>query len=152
MNAVVDSARMVRSRARRLWRRVSAGNRQREDTRRSLLEMLPSGSVGAEIGVWKGDFSDRILSVVEPSHLHLIDPWKFEGGEKYGDAWYGGKVAGAQPGMDTVHAGVLARFEGPIREGIVHVHRMSSVEAASRFADNFFDWVYIAMATTSTSS
>jgi hypothetical protein len=41
------------------------------------LQTLPPGSVGAEIGVFRGDFSRQILDVVEPATLHLVD--LFEG-------------------------------------------------------------------------
>src|SRR2546430_9287984 len=40
-----------------------------------LFKMLPRGSVGAEIGVWKGDFSKLLLRRVRPAELHLVDPW-----------------------------------------------------------------------------
>jgi hypothetical protein len=42
-----------------------------DERRPFLLEMLPKNSVGAEIGVWKGDFSDRILKALNPKQLHL---------------------------------------------------------------------------------
>ena len=34
---------------------------------------IPTGSVGVEIGVWKGDSSARFLT--RASHLHLVDSW-----------------------------------------------------------------------------
>jgi hypothetical protein len=43
--------------------------------------------VGAEIGVWKRDFSAKILAAVGPSKLHVVDPWKFESDGAYGGAW-----------------------------------------------------------------
>lgn len=47
------------------------------------LQTLPTGSVGAEIGVFRGDFSRQILDVVQPSTLHLVDI--FEGIVMSGD-------------------------------------------------------------------
>ena len=44
--------------------------------RLELLELLPKGSVGVEIGVWEGRFAKNILSTVQPSCLHLVDPWR----------------------------------------------------------------------------
>ncbi|MGH2994959.1 MAG: class I SAM-dependent methyltransferase [Gaiellaceae bacterium] len=108
-----------------------------------LLRMLPQGSVGAEIGVWKGDFSARILRVVRPARLHLVDPWAFMGGEPYREARYGGKVALDQTAMDELYEDVLRRFTRPIASGVVEVHRCLSAEAASRFPDGYFDWVYV---------
>ena len=34
---------------------------------------IPAGSVGIEIGVWKGDSSERFLN--RAGHLHLVDSW-----------------------------------------------------------------------------
>ncbi len=38
--------------------------------------MLPKGGVGAELGVWKGEFSVRLLKGAKPRQLYLIDPWR----------------------------------------------------------------------------
>ena len=37
--------------------------------RHVLLRSLPTGGACAEVGVWKGDFSARILEVVRPRRL-----------------------------------------------------------------------------------
>jgi hypothetical protein len=108
-----------------------------------LLKMLPTGSVGAEIGVHRGDFSERILSIVKPVKLHLIDPWKYESSEAYKNAWYGGRAQGGQAEMDNRYAAVLARFRSQIVSGQVFVHRSSSEERCGDFPDDYFDWVYI---------
>jgi hypothetical protein len=108
-----------------------------------LLERLPAGAACAEIGVWKGDFSERILDVVRPARLHLIDPWQAVAGEGYEGARYGGKLADGQAEMDAMYASVLERFERERRAGVVEVHRLPSVEAAARFDDGELDFVYI---------
>jgi hypothetical protein len=66
---------------RRGWMRI-----RRRGGRRFLLGLLPRGSVGAEIGVWRGDFSAWILRTVRPARLHLIDPWAFRSGGEYREA------------------------------------------------------------------
>ena len=111
--------------------------------RRRLLERLPKGCLCAEIGVWKGDFSERILEVVRPARLDLIDPWRAITGDGYEGARYGGRLEQGQAEMDAIHAAVLERFARQRREGIVHVHRLSSLEAANRFGDGELDFVYI---------
>ncbi len=111
--------------------------------RRRLIDSLPKGAVCAEVGVWKGDFSARILEVARPSKLHLIDPWQAIGGEGYEDARYGGGLDEGQAEMDAVHASVLERFAKEREEGIVEVHRETSAAAAERFADGELDFVYI---------
>jgi len=106
--------------------------------RSALLEQLPRGSVCAEIGVWKGDFSQRVLECTQPRRFHLIDPWRFV--PTLPKRWYGGKVAKSQRAMDAIYEGVRARFkEAP---GVT-VHRKTSKDAVRLFVDNAFDWIYL---------
>ena len=42
-----------------------------------LLSKFSTESTGVEIGVWKGDFSKKILELVQPKMLYLCDPWEF---------------------------------------------------------------------------
>lgn len=108
------------------------------ESRRLLLEQMPKHSICAEIGVWKGDFSNLILQHTAPAELHLIDPWVFT--TAYGRRWYGGKKAQNQADMDVIHDEVQFRFrETPA----VRIHRELSAVAADRFPDRFFDWIYI---------
>lgn len=116
---------------------------KRKDHRESLLRRMPAGGVCAEIGVWKGDFSDRILDVTEPRSLHLVDPWKHESDEIYKDACYGGKKATTQEQMDAIHGRVVKRFEPRVEAGTVVIHRSPSADAVAAFEDGYFDWIYI---------
>jgi hypothetical protein len=51
-------------------------DRQKEAQLAKFLQrFVPKGLVGAEIGVFKGQFTPTILNVTEPAKLHLIDPW-----------------------------------------------------------------------------
>jgi hypothetical protein len=111
--------------------------------RRSLLAMLPMNSVGAEIGVHKGDFSAVILAKVAPARLHLIDPWRYESSPMYDGAWYGGMAKGGQAEMDERYESVLGRFADEIEAGTVIVHRADSETVFASLPDNYFDWVYI---------
>jgi hypothetical protein len=108
-----------------------------------LLEMLPKDSVGAEIGVWKGDFSDRILKAVHPKQLHLIDPWRHQSSPVYKYAWYGGLAKNGQDEIDRHYAAVCTRFDPELRRDQVKIHRGFSMDVLRQFPDNFFDWVYI---------
>jgi len=108
-----------------------------------LLARLPKGGVCAEIGVWRGDFSERILEMTRPARLHLIDPWRAVAAEGYERAHYGGELTGGQAEMDAVYAAVLERFAGDRKKGVVEVHRLSSLEAAGRFREGELDFVYI---------
>lgn len=114
-----------------------------ENTRTAVLNGLPRNSIGAEIGVYKGDFSDAILSVVKPNELHLIDPWKFEDAECYAQSWYGSEVGKDQENMDSIYNAVRKRFSSEIKAGVVCIHRSPSGESADLFHDEYLDWVYI---------
>ena len=111
--------------------------------RDAFLRRLPEGGVCAEIGVYKGDFSARILTLLEPARLHLIDPWRYETAEDYRHTVYGGARGVGQLHMDMLHEAVLRRFAREIERGVVAIHRASSAEAAALFPDGHFDWVYI---------
>jgi hypothetical protein len=113
------------------------------DPRAFLLRRLPSGSIGAEIGVHEGEFSEQILRIVKPRKLHLIDPWKYESSDEYRDALYGGKAQGGQAEMNQRYDDVCNRFDGDIKAGRVTIHRGCSADVSGRFPDEYFDWVYI---------
>jgi hypothetical protein len=104
------------------------GGRNRSD----LLRDLPKNSVGAELGVFCGDFSREILATVQPETLHLVD--LFEGRVTSGDK--DGRH------MRTVNMAVI-RGELEALGDHVHTHAADSVAwlEAQPFAS--LDWVYI---------
>jgi hypothetical protein len=104
---------------------------------------LPKRSVCAEIGVDKGDFAAKIIEIVRPAKLHLIDPWVYFNDPRYSDSIYGGDHGQNQETMDARFQDVERRFSDRISAQQVVVHRMSSSEAVSSFPDRYFDWIYI---------
>ncbi len=109
--------------------------------RELLLRRLPRNAVGAEIGVWKGDFAADLLRALAPSRLHLIDPWRFVPARP--GSLYGGLVAQNQADMDTIYDDVARRFQADITRDVVRLHRSGSIELAPEFDANYFDWIYI---------
>ena len=107
-------------------------------SRIELLSRLPQHSVGAEIGVWKGEFSLQILKMLKPKQLHLIDPWIFL--DEYPTRWYGGAEAADQFGMDEIFDGVQKLFTD---QDEVVLHRGTSAGVLEKFTNGYFDWVYI---------
>lgn len=93
--------------------------------RTRLLEMFPTHSVGAELGVDSGNFSIEIIKLCKPQKLHLIDYW---GTKRYGS-----------DKKDIVKQ----LFEKEIREGKVEINLGLSVDVANQFPDAYFDWIYI---------
>ncbi|MFC1727055.1 class I SAM-dependent methyltransferase [Patescibacteria group bacterium] len=111
---------------------------KKESEKLEFLKSLPKNSVGVEIGVWLGDLSQEILEIVQPKKLHLIDPWEFF--PQYPHRWYGGGVAKKQADMDKIYRKVKKRFAGQKQ---VIVHRGKSEEVVQKFANNYFDWIFI---------
>jgi hypothetical protein len=119
-------------------RRIPLLGRYVPQHRDFLLRMMPRDSVCAEIGVWQGHFSARILEIVRPRALHLIDPWRFQ--PAFPHTWYGGLKAAEQDDMDRLYEGVVRALGADRR---VTIHREFSERAAPDFPDAFFDWIYV---------
>ena len=111
---------------------------RRKNPRQFVIDRIPPDAVCAEIGVWKGEFSEAIARSAEPRELHLIDPWIFR--PNFPKRWYGGAWAKSQADMDAIHAKVKSRMS---RYRGVKIHRSTSVEAAASFPDAYFDWIYV---------
>ena len=116
---------------------------QNRRSRDFVLRRLPKHSIGAEIGVWEGNFSDRILHVVQPAKLYLIDPWKYQPAPEFMRAWYGGAKGESQARMDRLYQSVVDRFHSQIASGVVEVQRGNSRELVCSFPDYSFDWLYV---------
>ena len=108
-----------------------------------LLQNFPKNSIGLEIGVNNGDFSERILEIVRPKELHLIDPWKFFDSDFYKDAPYGKDNVKNQLDMDKKYESVQKRFSNEILNGQIVIHRGFSEEIMPKFDNDFFDWIYV---------
>ncbi len=106
-----------------------------------ILKKVPKHSVCCEVGVWRGEFSRRIYTFVEPKKLYLVDPWFFFTEADYFPAEKLEKYS--QRAQDIRHADVMEKFTKEMKDGSVEVIRKSSMEALKLFEDNFFDFVYI---------
>jgi len=104
--------------------------------RKAMLETLPKNGICAEIGVWKGEFSEHILAITTPKKVHLIDPWTFQ--PQFGGNWYGGQIAKSQKDMNDIFNVVEHKFKNK-----AIIHREYSDIAFNHFDDGYFDWIYI---------
>jgi hypothetical protein len=109
---------------------------KRDIVRGRLLQRLPKGAVVAEIGVWEGNFSRRILEICEPARLHLIDPWMYQ--PEFGNTGFGRKKNEFL--MEEKYQDVVNTFKDDLR---VMVHRATSEDALNTMPDGYLDWVYI---------
>jgi len=112
----------------------------RDGSRRDfLLRELPKRSVGCELGVWRGDFSERILAVVKPRRLLLVDPWEYQ--PQLGYEIYGGTVAKSQEQMDAICHDVCERFSG--RDEVSIIRKKTAQLSDGDIVPGSLDWVYI---------
>jgi hypothetical protein len=105
--------------------------------RKFILNKMPKNAICCEIGVWKGNFSDKILKNTKPKKLYLIDPWKYE--PQYDDRLYGIQI-GSQANIDQIFNFVVKKFKDNKKVVII---RKRSEEALPEFKNDYFDWIYI---------
>lgn len=114
-----------------------------------IWKHIPEGSVGVELGVWRGDSSEKFLR--RSKHLHLVDPWSvvaYEDSDEFGDYEgylnrYSTLVGSRDPKdfqryYDNIAESVRIRFLGKP----VTIHRCTTDKFFTSFAEQV-DWVYV---------
>lgn len=109
---------------------------KRDRVRGRLLSMMPKGGVCAEIGVWEGNFSERILNETEPKKLILIDPWLYQ--PEFSNTGFGRKKN--ETAMEERYLSVWQKF---MEEPRVTTLRAFSDTALKAMPDHYLDWIYI---------
>ena len=118
----------------RQWRhRKSQSRPPRADFVRATI---PTGGIGAEVGVHRGDFAAELLELAGPTRLHLIDLWYL-----FGREWHWGE--GEERSTIGALKGILDRFEDELVAGRVVLHIGDDLELLPSFPDAYFDWVYL---------
>jgi Methyltransferase domain len=121
--------------------------------RDDLIAQYPKHGVWAEVGVYRGDFSQKILEICEPSELYLIDNWKFDiqdhnpfADEAEHFSGFSGKIHWQHFGDDPNatqqinYEYVQSRFA---QAHHVKILRENSVEGIRGIPDAHFDVIYI---------
>lgn len=107
--------------------------------REDFLNILPKHSVGVELGVFKGEFSEQILKKVQPREFHMIDVWWHTFGEFFPD-WGAytdyGKLS-TKEAYDQASR-TVAQFDTH-----TEIHVGEDLEILKSFPNHFFDWVYL---------
>ena len=104
--------------------------------RSKFLEILPKNSVGVELGVFKGDFSKKILEIVQPEKLYLVDPWWLLGQKTWRFSLINRSVVSG-------YINVVKNFEDELVNGKVEIKVGFSKNVLGEFPDDYFDWAYI---------
>lgn len=87
---------------------------------------------GVEIGVSRGEFSEKILKTVEGVKLHLVDPW-----DTYPDSRL---TEDRQKDNYRITTDRLSKY---IESGHAIIHKEYSDKASEKFADGSLDFVFI---------
>ncbi|MEZ5488219.1 MAG: class I SAM-dependent methyltransferase [Steroidobacteraceae bacterium] len=129
----------------RLLDRLLSRQARRAAKRDFLFDVLPRGGVVIEVGVFDGDFSERILALNEPRKLHLVDPWftKADGTLFDGPTQQFNSADQASATLEAQYQHVTGRFAAEIAAGRIEIHRTLSHLAAPQFPDEHFDWIYV---------
>jgi len=105
-----------------------------------LKRILPRNSIGAEIGVFRGEFSATIIRAIEPRELYLVDPWDIAYGVNYpnwGDYTEHGALTTARAFAETVSRTTSGRNTK------VKIVKDFSLPWLAKMPDEYFDWVYL---------
>mgnify|MGYP001376821557 CR=1 FL=1 len=117
------------------------------DTRDDYLDyvktLLPQNPKVLEIGVEYGHFSEKILKVLQPSELHLLDPWEWNPGN--GLVYQEGHMTGTPTAHSnvTMQINIERKYEAQISAGQIYVHRGYSHELVDTFDTAYFDFIYL---------
>ncbi len=92
-------------------------------TRLDMIKEAPAGSVGAEIGVYRADFSEQILKETDVGHLYLVDPWVRQ--EGYNDTinledqegHYRETIRKVRPFVEARRCSVIRGFSAKVANG-----------------------------------
>lgn len=101
-----------------------------------MLNLLPKNAVVAEIGVNFGNFAMDILQQTNPAKFHLIDCWEEQDFNHTSDVYQD-----AQQKQALKEVG--QKFQKQIDSKNVIINRGFSQDVLPKFADKYFDWVYI---------
>lgn len=108
-----------------------------------MKSVLPPNPKVLEVGVEAGHFSKKLMKVLDPSELHLLDPW--ETNRFNGKAYSEKHLRGIPTAYSTqsMQSQIEARYKKEIQEGRVKIHRGYSHDLAPIFETEYFDFVYL---------
>jgi len=95
-----------------------------------ILELLPKNSIAAEVGVLGGDWSEKIIKIVNPEKLVLID------------SFYANDYPHSKRFTKSTHKQYIETKFG-ILDSQVEIKQGISWNCLAEYPDNYFDWIYI---------
>ena len=110
------------------------------DKRAYILEQLEKNCIFVEVGVWKGDFSKKILNISKPKLLVLVDSWAFDIKIRGCAPQVNGQEPLNQNFFDNAKKETFDKFKN--ETNVVILDQNSSI-ASSNYKDNYFDYIYL---------
>lgn len=109
-------------------------------TRRDIFPYLKKNGYGAEIGVFKGDFTAELLKYTTPQLLYAIDPYINLSSKDYAQTWY---HENSSFDMQKIYEAVCKRFSSEIALGNLKLLRERSIDGLESLDRDSLDWAYI---------
>ena len=111
--------------------------------RRDLLERLVPNGVGAELGVFRGEFSRELLEVARPRRLYLVDGWWELHGESFPREWGEYSGWGSASTRDAYMAAPRVAAEYAPASTVCEIHVGDDLEFLAGLPDARLDWAYL---------
>jgi hypothetical protein len=119
----------------------------KETTREMLLNRFPKGGYGVEIGVFRGEFSEKILEITKPELLVLIDPWEVtEDDKRYYLAMAESRVwnKDAEKHVRDMNHLLYTKVREKFKDNPnIRIIREKAEDAVKLLEPNTFDFVYV---------
>lgn len=118
---------------------VEKSGHHRLDVRKGVLRHAPRNSIGAEIGVFTGLFSDVLAEEIPSERIYLVDPWSKLHGSHFPD-WghYSANIA-----LSTEVAKEAALWRAKTAHSECIIVEDFSTDWLNRFSKPFLGWVYL---------
>ena len=114
---------------------------QRIPSREDLLRLLPKNSVGAELGILDGAFSEQLVQIVQPRRLFLVD--LFTGTTRLLRPDATGDWHPFQPTPEEAWRLARQRLAGPIENGSVQLICAEACAWLESVPGRSLDWIYL---------
>lgn len=110
--------------------------------REDFLNLLPKYSICAELGVFKGEFSEKIIALTKPKKFYAVDGWMKMFGEKfpYKNKRY---LDNGELTPNKAYQKTIETLKNSIEAGICEVIVEEDFSWLKSLSDKTFDWIYI---------
>jgi hypothetical protein len=106
-----------------------------------LANLLPTGGIGAELGVFTGLFSTVLLDMARPRKTYFVDPWWKAYGEHYSD--WGRYTDHGRLSTATAYEVAVDRITRRSRKAEIEIVVDYSTQFLARLPDKHLNWAYL---------